>query len=656
MSGQSPSSPVEVASSDDEHSHDPKSSAPKRSRKEPQQLEAVLAEGSEHASVSEMDTPLSALCKSPTSNHSRNSCSPLSGKDSLQVVSPRKMSSVPVNGLLYASSGHSTPQNESMPNSTGETVDNQEIISEMMLSDGQINTPVCGTSAGDAHDMLSIAELRKKMASARRNSAGQQTQKKVVSVKLLKAKKDVSKSKGGKIHPVQELKGKSDTTDNVQSKGNINFSSKDIVCALTATVEGQTTLVSERRVSKRTYSGSNTKVLTSKKLAKRKGSKELCSPRSALDATSAVRQRGRKKGAGPMKEPSSALESTKSDTQELFDITLEETLNINELTNHELLPMVPPGFESMYNENGEIPVNVLEEGPAAKIDNICQANINPDIFTDHAATQLAKSNHPVETTILSLDRPVQQAGGKMDERSILRSGSSQCTMDTSPLRSCSVAGSSMPSHSALSQISGHQGLFVKSSPAWALIEAMDVFKEVPQQPHFLPLREYPPALREGMALGLMVSFANLVKSTRESSIEDSMESFEDKISTLCHLEGNGFNVQFLQNSLNKLLQIKSNRASYLGEINKVKAQMVAKTTSAAQLDALLDDKDRAVAELEQKLGQLRQESQQIARDKEHQDAELLRLKSVHSRFEEAYGDTEQQFHSVLAGLHRKQLS
>ncbi|XP_062183374.1 uncharacterized protein LOC133887434 isoform X2 [Phragmites australis] len=657
ISGKSPSSPVDVAFSDDEHSHDPESSATKRSRKKLQQLEVILTDGSEHSSVSEMDTHLSSLCKSPASNHSPNSCSPLSAKNSLQVLSHRKVSSAPTNVLLCASSGHSTPQNESMPNGTGETVHNQEIMSEMMLFNGQLSTPVCGTSADDAYDMLSIAELRKKMASARINSASQPTQKKLLSVKTLKVKKDISKSKRSKTHPIQELQGKNDASDN--SKGNINFSSTDIVCALTASVEGQTTSVLNRQVSKRTNSGSNSKVLTHRKLSKRIGSKKLCSPCSSLDATSTVHQRRRKKVAGLMKESSSTLESTKSDTQQLLDVTLEDTLNINGLANHVLLSIVPPRFESMHNKNGiDIHVSMLEEEPTPAI-NICQANINPDLFTEHAATQVAKSNHLMETAILSLDCPVQQAGEEVDERSILlRSGSTQCTMDmdNSPLRSCSVAGSSMPSQFSLSQISGHQALFVKNTPAWPLIEAMDVFKEVPQQPHFLPLREYSPALREGMALGLMVSFANLVKSTRESSIDDSMELFEDKISTLRHLEANGFNVQFLQSSLTKLLQIKSSCSNYLGEIDKLKAQMEGTTTSLSKIDALLFEKDRAVAELEQKLGHLRQESQQIAKDKEHEDAELLKLKSAHSRLEEAYGDAERQFQSVLAGLHRKQLT
>ena len=200
MLGQSLSSPVHVSSSGDDYSHDLESSRTKKSRKELQH--AVLAENSEHASVSEMDTPLSALCKSPERNHSG---SQLSEKNSLQVIS------APINGLFAP--GQSTPQKESIPNSTRETVNNEEILSEMMDSDGHLNA-----SGGEAHDMLSIAELRKKMASARRNSSVQPTQKKVLAVKSLKVvKKGISKSKGGKTHPIQELQGKNDASDNVSS-------------------------------------------------------------------------------------------------------------------------------------------------------------------------------------------------------------------------------------------------------------------------------------------------------------------------------------------------------------------------------------------------------------------------------------------------------
>ncbi|KAG2564731.1 hypothetical protein PVAP13_7NG052089 [Panicum virgatum] len=510
-------------------------------------------------------------------------------------------------------SQHSTPQNESIPNSNGETVDNQEILSEMNVSDGQINSPVCGASADDAHDMLPIAELRKKMASARRNTP--------------KVKKGISKRKVGKPHPIQELQGKNGASDNL--KGNINFCIKDIVCALSASVESQTTTMLDRQVSRHTKRGSRTKWLTGK------DSKELCSPHSSLDVTSTVQQMRRKEVVEPMKESPLAART-------YLDRSFEDTPTITELSNQDdLFLAVPPGFESMYNGKGaDINGSLLEEEPTVMINNNSQvqANRNDDVCTDHASTEVARSNHVMQTAIPSPDCPVQQAGGKVDERSVLglqNAGRSQCTMNCSPLRSCSASGSSLPSPSAFSRISDYQVPFVKSSPLWPLIEAMDDFKEVPQHPHFLPLRESNPALREGMALGLMVTYADLVKGTREASIDNSMKWFEDKISILRQLD-----------TLTKLVQVKSNRTCYLEEINKLKAEIVGKTTYSAQIDALLDEKDIAIAELDQK----------IAKEKENEEAELLNLKSVRSRFEEAYGDAERQFQSILAELHRKKLT
>jgi hypothetical protein len=188
-SGESPISPVDLTSSDEEHSHDPDSSSIKKSRKKLKQLDATLAEGSEHASVSEMDIPLSAMCKSPESTHSPNSL--LSEKSSPQG-SHVIVNLVPMNGLHCASSGHSAP------------VDNQAILSDMGVFDGELHESVSGRSV-DAYDMLPIAELRKKMASARRNCAVQHTEEQ--HVKSLRVKKCISNSKDKKTRPIQELMG-----------------------------------------------------------------------------------------------------------------------------------------------------------------------------------------------------------------------------------------------------------------------------------------------------------------------------------------------------------------------------------------------------------------------------------------------------------------
>ena len=66
--------------------------------------------------------------------------------------------------------------------------------------------------------------------------------------------------------------------------------------------------------------------------------------------------------------------------------------------------------------------------------------------------------------------------------------------------------------------------------------------------------------------------------------------------------------------------------------------------------ALLDEKDSSIAELEQKLGALRQETQKIAAEMETKGTKLSRLKSKHSKFKEAYGDAKLEFQCLGQSL------
>ncbi|KAL5678600.1 hypothetical protein ACJX0J_014731, partial [Zea mays] len=526
-SGESPSAPVNLISSGEEQSHDPDSSSTKKSRKELKQLDPTLAKNSEHASVSEVDIPLL---------------------------------------------GHSAP------------VNNQELLSEMGVFDGELQGSVSGRSV-DAHDMLCIAELRKKTASVRRNSAVRHTEEQLV--KSLGVKKCISNSKEGKTSPIQELQGK--------LKGNNNFS-RNIVLALSVSRDGQTNLSPDRLVSIGTKRGSSTKVLACKKLAKRRRSKELCNLNSSLDVTRTDQQRGRKEAAEPMKDHPLALECSKSDAQGQLDRTLEDAQNITELSNQEnLLPTVSPGFISTSNGKG--------------------TNIHDTQFEEEP------------TATLPID------------------GSSQCIIDISPLRSCSALERSLPSPP--------QASFVKRSPVWRVVDAKHVFKELPQQPHFLPLQKYPPTLREGIALGMMVSFSELVKFTMEASIDDSMEWFEDKVRTVSLLEANGFSVQSIQSVLTELIEIKSERARIHGEIGKLSSKLAENTASSSRVGALLDEKDGAAAQLEQELGRIRQESQKMAQEKEKIDAEGVSIKTACSGYEDLCSDAERKFKEVLAQLRRK---
>ncbi|CAN6203423.1 unnamed protein product [Urochloa humidicola] len=656
-----PSSPVDATPSDeyDEHSSDPESSAAKKSREEPQQQELLLDEGSEHAPFSETDASQCAPCKSlasdhclnsclmlseksgllcassghsappKASDHSPNLCPPLPEKNGLSVLAHKMVSncSVSMNGLLCAStglttpavtinhslgscpllseksdlsmvahkilntcsmskngqlcasSGNSAPLDEPVPNAVGETECRRDALSETVPSNGQINRaqiniPVCGRNVDEACDMLSIPEVRKQdISSSLRN---QEIQGRQLLVKILSAKKGISKNKRGETQP-KPHQAKNDASDHVQIqlKESINSSSKETICDSSASQECQKTSSWSRQVSRGTSSNSDTEGVNFTKLA-------------------------RKEGTG-----------------------------------------------------------LLDKELAATIDRICQADRNADVCRDAAATQVIESNPLTEISCPSLDHLVQQDGSKVDERSILQplqnAGSSKFTTGNILLRSCSFSGSSMPSHMAFPQISGYQVPFVKCSPAWSVIDAMDMFKKLPQEPHFRPLGQFLPALREGMALGLMVSFANLVEDISKSSIADSITSLEEKIAALREMEENGFDVQFLRCSLTKLLQIKCDHSSHLTEKGQLKAQLLDKTTSLSQIGEQLDKREQTIAKLEEELGRARWEAQKIVEEREREEEELSRLKASDSSIEEACAGAELQFLSVLAELRRKSL-
>uniref|UniRef100_A0A0E0J369 Agenet domain-containing protein n=1 Tax=Oryza nivara TaxID=4536 RepID=A0A0E0J369_ORYNI len=685
MSGKSPSSPVDVFSSDDEHRHDTESSARrrsiKRSRKEfnaTQQPEGMLPEDSEDVSHSEMNTPLSELCKSSGSNHSPKSCSDPSGMKKIQVLSKKIVSNclVPVKGILDASTGHRIPQNESREDGIGKTMVNQEIISDMMLTNGQANTSACGTSMNEGYAMLSTKKFGKqKMALSRRYNPVRKARGGLLSVQQLHTKKIMpSELKRGKMRLIHALQDMNDPSDNIQLKGNSTSPSREIICALSVSSQCNTPSPLGKQikafdfVSREADSGSNTKFLILKKFARKKGSKESDSPHNSLDATSTVQPIRRKKAAGRLKG-SSVERQLEGEThiQQQLNKALEDNLNANEVTNQELLPLTPPGFESVvngkrsrdWNTDGFSEVNLnsslFDEELTATINSICQDNHNRDAESDNVATEVAEISHLMEKSMLPLDCSVgHEVGGKVGQGSIQlhigNSGSLPCTSDNAILRRCSFGGNSMVSDISKCQLTGQQAPFTKRSHVWSLFEEMDVFRKMPQQPHFLPLKHHPLGLREGMALGLMWSYTDAVDNISKLCITDSMEIFEDHIKTLTILEENGFSVQPLQQILTKLLQIRSDYTNSLRDGEKLKEQIADKAFAVSRVDALLDENDSAIAKLEQELGKLRWKGQKMSKKKEDEDAELSRLKAENNNAEEAHGDAKRQFDSIRAEL------
>ncbi|CAD6253553.1 unnamed protein product [Miscanthus lutarioriparius] len=199
--------------------------------------------------------------------------------------------------------------------------------------------------------------------------------------------------------------------------------------------------------------------------------------------------------------------------------------------------------------------------------------------------------------------------------------------------------------------------FVKNSCLWSAVEEMNVFKEFPQQPHFLPLQqEYPRTLQGGMAFGLMVAFDLFVRSISKSSIADNEGSFEEEKSTLSALKINGFDVQCFERLLDELIKVKFEYSKHLEEKSAVQRQKQQTMNSLSQNDSLLCEIDNDIAELEKKLGLLRQKGQLIEKEKEHDEEKLSRLNVVESNIEQALDVHTLQFNGILAEVKQKRLT
>ncbi|KAF9620485.1 hypothetical protein IFM89_013102 [Coptis chinensis] len=144
--------------------------------------------------------------------------------------------------------------------------------------------------------------------------------------------------------------------------------------------------------------------------------------------------------------------------------------------------------------------------------------------------------------------------------------------------------------------------FIKSSILWGILESFEVFKFMPQQPHFRPLEQYNEELREGFAIAHVVNFNNLVGRTWNANLDEPRIMFQNKLEALNDLEGVGFTVQRVRARLEELLRIKDSY-SLLDEKSKIAETKV------------IEEK-RKVDQVQESIKQLNIKLQTLMREKE----------------------------------------
>jgi len=190
--------------------------------------------------------------------------------------------------------------------------------------------------------------------------------------------------------------------------------------------------------------------------------------------------------------------------------------------------------------------------------------------------------------------------------------------------------------------------FTKKSELWELVESREVFHMLPQQPHFRPLLQYGQRYREGMALGLMVTFANLMTDISRLRIVDSQLDFEEKLKALGPLEANGFNILLVRTRLEKLLGLRSARSQSEGKKHSLGTEVLELEEEKEQSSLLMFSVENVISELKQKLTDLQDKRESMLLDIRKNDAKLTNLKTSFQAAEEASISVERQFNCALA--------
>ncbi|CAN0861356.1 DUF724 domain-containing protein 3 [Linum grandiflorum] len=142
-------------------------------------------------------------------------------------------------------------------------------------------------------------------------------------------------------------------------------------------------------------------------------------------------------------------------------------------------------------------------------------------------------------------------------------------------------------------------LFVKKSPLWASLEAMDIFRNVPQRPHFLPLKHCEEKYREGVAVGIMVTFGNIFEEISSLMINHSTESLQSSLKSLSEFESYGFDVSVLRRRINKLQTMKSQHIEWLTEAENAERELDEHVEEQRKSEAVLKELEEKMLALQQ---------------------------------------------------------
>ncbi|XP_048325537.2 DUF724 domain-containing protein 5-like [Ziziphus jujuba] len=154
--------------------------------------------------------------------------------------------------------------------------------------------------------------------------------------------------------------------------------------------------------------------------------------------------------------------------------------------------------------------------------------------------------------------------------------------------------------------------FAKTFSIWQQFESMEVFRKLPQNPHFQPLMKSKRLCREGLAIGNMFTFVFLVEMIAKLEIDAPAELVNDATEALVELEKMGFNVKALRGHLNELQLIQAKLRQLQDDSEEVKTKITYSTRKRTNVNEEVYELCKEMKKLVEKKARLITESVAIS--------------------------------------------
>ncbi|KAK1375509.1 hypothetical protein POM88_031702 [Heracleum sosnowskyi] len=180
--------------------------------------------------------------------------------------------------------------------------------------------------------------------------------------------------------------------------------------------------------------------------------------------------------------------------------------------------------------------------------------------------------------------------------------------------------------------------FAKRTPVWKVIESMELYKT--QKPHFSPLIKYEENMREGLAIGTIVNFSNLVESTSKLQFSCDITIIEGKLESLAEYESHGFDVEKVRACLTQLLSKKQTASELQKEYDNIGSE-IHNSLDEGKLDEEINQLYQKLKEIEKKLAEAKLAKEMVEKKisalQTRQDVVVESVQSLEADFESIVG-------------------